>query len=265
MKQTSIRQSKTTFIDGAYEAICKAILSHQLKPGDRLRSKELAEVLSISRTPVERALERLAGEGLVEFRPGSGPYVARPTPENVLELYDLRLMLELYGSAYAVGRPDKRFLAQLEERMVEFENESDRLTDSYDSYLAVWEADRALHLHLLSACVGTQVRDLYSLVSTRIMLAQFSSFGAFFRESAVNEHRAIYLAFARGDGGAVAAAVRDHIEAARSTFIARAKADGIEVSPNRPEAIGAAMAELARPARSATAGSAKEETAPAGT
>lgn len=233
MKPVSVRVSKTTFIDGAYQAILKAILSREFKPGDRLRSKEIAEILSISRTPVERALERLAGEGLVEFRPGDGPYVMEPTVGNVLELYDLRLILELYASSIAVRRPDPAFLAEFNERQRAFKLVSGRLGDSFEAYLKVFDADKAVHLHLFSACLGTQARDFYSQISTRIMIAQFAAFGPFFRGDAVAEHMQIYRAFQKWDSVAVEQAVRAHIEAARLAFLARAEQHGLEIPATR--------------------------------
>lgn len=241
MKQFSVRTSKTTFVDGAYHAICKAILSHELKPGDRLRSKELAALLSISRTPVERALERLAGEGLVEFRPGEGPHVVQPSVDNILELYDLRLLLELYGSARAVHSPNEVFLSTLNERLRDFERESAAQNGTYETYQAVSEADKRLHLHLLSACRGSQVRDIYSQITTRIMLTQRASFGLHVRAGAIGEHLAIYRAFEAWDAAAVADAVRFHIEAARDRFIESARENGIEVPSEKVEDAGAAM------------------------
>ncbi|HWA18914.1 MAG TPA: GntR family transcriptional regulator [Devosia sp.] len=229
MRPVSVRVSKTTFIDGAYQAILNAILSREFKPGDRLRSKEIAVRLSISRTPVERALERLAGEGLVEFRPGDGPYVMEPTVRNVLELYDLRLTLELYASSIAVQRPDPAFLAEFNEKQRAFKLVSGRLGDSFEAYLTVFDADKAVHQHLFSACIGTQARDFYSQISTRIMIAQFAAFGPFFRGDAVAEHMQIYRAFQKWDAAAVEHAVTAHIEAARSAFIDRAQKHGLEV------------------------------------
>jgi DNA-binding GntR family transcriptional regulator len=233
MKPVSVRVSKTTFIDGAYQAILKAILSHELRPGDRLRSKELAESLSISRTPVERALERLAGEGLVEFKPGDGPYVREPSVGNVLELYDLRLVLELYAGSQVVQRRDPAFLTVFNELQRGFKQESSRLDDSFEAYHRVFEADKAVHLHLFSACLGTQARDLYTQVSTRIMMAQFATFGPFFRSDAVAEHQKIYKAFQSWDPLAIEQAIKNHIESARSAFLARAEQIGLEAPSQR--------------------------------
>lgn len=225
--------TKTTFIDSAYEAILHAILTHEFRPGDRLRSKDLAEMLSISRTPVERALERLAGEGLVQFKPGAGPFVAEPSVEDVLELYDLRMMLELYGAAYAVGRTERGFIAALEDANARFTAVASSESPDLETYIAMSHADKEFHLRLLSASPGTQLSEIYIQITTRIMMAQFARFGAYFRPGAIAEHETILDAIRSGEAGRIATAVYDHIESARSGFLARAREHGLEIRENQ--------------------------------
>jgi DNA-binding GntR family transcriptional regulator len=55
--------------DTAYSALCDAIVSGTLAPGEQLRDGELCEWLGLSRTPVREALHRLEDEGLVESSP----------------------------------------------------------------------------------------------------------------------------------------------------------------------------------------------------
>ncbi|MDX6541428.1 MAG: hypothetical protein QOI71_3038 [Gaiellales bacterium] len=61
--------------DLAYGRLRAAILSGALAPGDPLRIDEIAEQLSLSKTPVREALARLRDEGLVQTRPRSGTRV----------------------------------------------------------------------------------------------------------------------------------------------------------------------------------------------
>jgi GntR family transcriptional regulator / MocR family aminotransferase len=68
-----------------YEALRRAILAGQLKPGTRLPStRELAEDLRVSRNTVMNAYEQLLAEGYVEGQTGSGTYVSRLLPEELL-------------------------------------------------------------------------------------------------------------------------------------------------------------------------------------
>lgn len=246
MALDSIRLTKTTFVDSAYEAILQAILTHELRPGERLRSKELAKSLSISRTPVERALERLAGEGLIEFKPGSGPFVFQPSVDDVLDLYDLRVMLELFGVSYAVADHGTDFLSQLEQANEKFSAESSRGETDIGSYIRTSKADKEFHVQLLSACPGGQFSELYDQVTTRIMMAQFAKFGAFFRAGAVQEHEVIVDALRSGDAGDIAVAVYDHVESARSVFITRSREHQLEISERSNSPLMGTLTEMFR-------------------
>ncbi|HEY9230968.1 MAG TPA: PLP-dependent aminotransferase family protein [Blastocatellia bacterium] len=68
-----------------YEALRAAILASQLKPGTRLQStRELATELGVSRNTVMNAFEQLLAEGYLEGQVGSGTYVSRALPDEML-------------------------------------------------------------------------------------------------------------------------------------------------------------------------------------
>src|ERR1044071_3479235 len=68
-----------------YEALRGAILAGQLRPGTRLQStRELATELNVSRNTVMNAFEQLLAEGYLEGQIGSGTYVSRALPDDML-------------------------------------------------------------------------------------------------------------------------------------------------------------------------------------
>ncbi|MFB8025641.1 MULTISPECIES: GntR family transcriptional regulator [unclassified Streptomyces] len=83
------------------ELIRTGIHSGAYMPGARLRERELAEALGVSRVPVREALMRLAAEGLVVLEPRRGARVRRLTLRDVDELFDLRLSLEVFAARRA--------------------------------------------------------------------------------------------------------------------------------------------------------------------
>jgi GntR family transcriptional regulator/MocR family aminotransferase len=73
-----------------YNSLRKAILTGQLAPGTRLQSsREIAKELSISRNTVVNAFEQLLAEGYLEGQVGSGTYVSRALPEELLNVKTL--------------------------------------------------------------------------------------------------------------------------------------------------------------------------------
>ena len=89
------------------------ILSGAIPSGTRLGEVEVAERLSVSRTPVREALSRLAAEGLVQLQPNRGARVTTWTREDLREIFELRLRLEPYAVREAVPNVTPRGLEEM--------------------------------------------------------------------------------------------------------------------------------------------------------
>src|SRR2546425_6203539 len=74
-----------------YEQNRTAILDRRLPPGARLpATRDLAETYNLSRTTIITAFEQLKSEGYVDGRIGSGTYVSKVLPEQLLEVGSIR-------------------------------------------------------------------------------------------------------------------------------------------------------------------------------
>lgn len=227
MQSADVRDGKTTFADMAYRCLLNAIVSHEMRPGQPLRSKELAIALKISPTPIDRALERLAGEGLVEFRPGKGPHVSEPTVSEIIDLYDVRLMLELYAVQQGIERVDDGFLSKMEDLIRQHESACAALNGTYASHRAWIEGDRCVHAHYVSLWPNPKAQAWYRQIDVHIKSFMLTSAANFYREGSMSEHRAIYRALQRRDLPAAILAVREHSIVSREAFLARARAAGL--------------------------------------
>ena len=79
---------------GCYQQLLTQIQRGQLKPGDYLREQAIAEALGVSRTPVREALRRLESDGLVISEPRFGMVIRDLSYAEVIELYQIREVLE---------------------------------------------------------------------------------------------------------------------------------------------------------------------------
>jgi DNA-binding GntR family transcriptional regulator len=86
------------------EQLQDAILEGVLKPGERLRAEALAQRYGTSRTPVREALLQLEAQGLVEVEPNRGAVVRAFDRADLLDLYEVRALLEPAAAARAAGR-----------------------------------------------------------------------------------------------------------------------------------------------------------------
>ena len=80
--------------DAIYERIYTAILEHRLHPGTKLVEERLADIFTVSRARVREVLARLAHEQIVEIVPQRGAYVASPTIEQAIDVFEARRLIE---------------------------------------------------------------------------------------------------------------------------------------------------------------------------
>jgi DNA-binding GntR family transcriptional regulator len=80
--------------DEIARALRRAVREGVFAPGAVLNQDQLARRFGVSRVPLREALRTLVGEGLVVMNPGLGAVVAELAPDEVNELYELRLQLE---------------------------------------------------------------------------------------------------------------------------------------------------------------------------
>ncbi|WP_386624431.1 GntR family transcriptional regulator [Sulfitobacter geojensis] len=78
----------------AYHRLHAAIRAGEFQPGDRLREIDVAKKLNLSRTPVREALRKLESDGIVEHRPRLGAVIRTLSTTEIVELYEMRLVLE---------------------------------------------------------------------------------------------------------------------------------------------------------------------------
>ncbi|MDZ7907162.1 MAG: GntR family transcriptional regulator [Gemmobacter sp.] len=98
---------------GAYRRLLEDIRAGSLPPGTRLRETELAERLGISRTPVREAIRQLEADGLVIHLPRQGATVRSLDYAEVIELYEMRAVLEGTAARLAARAASEVELSEL--------------------------------------------------------------------------------------------------------------------------------------------------------
>ena len=97
-----------------YRTIRKNIIYNRLKPGDLISEKNIADVFSVSRTPVREAIGILVGEELLEVYPQRGTYVSKIKIERVHEASFMRGLMEVEVAEKACECFEKEDLFLLE-------------------------------------------------------------------------------------------------------------------------------------------------------
>lgn len=191
----------------AYRQILSEIQQGRLLPGARLRETELAERLGISRTPVREAIRQLEADGLVTHLPRQGASVRGLEYGEVIELYEMRAVLE--GTA-----------ARLAARMA-LPVEIEELV-ALNAQLAAapvgtpaQEANRQFHRTLIDAARNRYLlKTVSALQKTLLILGPTTLAEPERQEGAVSEHAEVIAALTARDGDAAELAMKRHVEAA---------------------------------------------------
>jgi len=81
----------------AYDHIREKIFTCKIMPGDFLDEKVLINEIGASRTPIREALNRLEQEELIQIIPKKGIFVRHISAKNVVDIFQLREMIEPYA------------------------------------------------------------------------------------------------------------------------------------------------------------------------
>jgi DNA-binding GntR family transcriptional regulator len=108
-----------SLVDQVYHQVLARIVRGELPGGSELKSTQLADQLGVSRTPVVQALSRLIADGIVTQRMNMRA-VVRPGAENwLIEIHELRILLEPSAAARAAQLITDDAIAKLERMAAE--------------------------------------------------------------------------------------------------------------------------------------------------
>ncbi|MGH8927071.1 MAG: GntR family transcriptional regulator [Acidimicrobiia bacterium] len=144
------------------------ILAGKIEPGDRLVEDELATKLGVSRMPVREALTMLETEGFVDLVPRRGASVALVSPEEAVELFEVRSMLEGLAARLAARRRQPEALESLTEviaagRRAVKAGERDLMPDLHQAFhVALAEASGNHYLYELVANLPAKIEWIFN-------------------------------------------------------------------------------------------------------
>lgn len=197
---------------GAYRRVLEDIRSGLLSPGARLRETELAERLGISRTPVREAIRQLEADGLVIHLPRQGATIRSLDYQEVIELYEMRTVLEGTAARLAARAASDIEIAELAALNAELQATPAGHQNQ--------ELNRQFHRTLLDAARNRfLVKSMSALQKTLLILGPSTLSDPERAVDAVAEHAAVLAALQARDGNAAEIAMRRHVEAAMSARI----------------------------------------------
>ncbi|MEU6494347.1 FCD domain-containing protein [Streptomyces sp. NPDC046984] len=209
-------------VEKAFHGLRHMIATGCLGPGERIPPEgELCEELGVSRGSLREAVRMLAALGVIEPRHGSGTYVSRLRPEDVigslsltlellplpglLEVYEIRRVLEAHVAAQAAARSTPETVRTLFSLIEEMEDTDDPASAS--------ALDHRFHAEIARVGGNPTLASLLSVFRARSRKYQVFTLpeGAELRAKSDEDHRVLATAIADRDPAAAAGAAGAHV------------------------------------------------------
>jgi DNA-binding GntR family transcriptional regulator len=193
-------------ISRIYSSVFDSVMSQRLAPGTKLPEAALCELFGVGRTVVQKALQKLAHEHIVELRPNRGAVVAMPTPEETREIFEARRALESAIMRLAVNNATRADLTRLRRQLKEEH-------DVMHSYAQTHWARLASSFHMRvaelsrNATLQRYLGELVSRCSLIVALHEPAGYAACEHD----EHTLIVDLIERGDVEGAVAAMDGHL------------------------------------------------------
>ncbi|MCJ7432161.1 MAG: GntR family transcriptional regulator [Anaerolineales bacterium] len=196
-----------------FEALHKQIIAGKYLPGDWLRQEEIANQMGVSMTPVREGLDLLVAAGLAERVHYRGVRVPEMSPNDIVEAYGLRLVLEAVAAQGAAMLITREQVSALSRTQDELKNQVTLNEMSHARQLS-----REFHRNIVAAAGNNLLSKLYDIVANAF--PDWMLYEAMFHhpecltESLADddrEHRAILDALGQGKPDAASQKAVDHV------------------------------------------------------
>ncbi|WP_081736751.1 GntR family transcriptional regulator [Arthrobacter sp. MA-N2] len=184
-----------------------AITSGEMSPDQHFSAIGLAEKLGVSRTPVREALQLLEKEGIVRIEKNRGVRVLQMSLEEIVQIFQIRIILEPPAAARAAE-------AATDEDLAHFRLLHGRILDAAasDDGPGTLQADKDFHLFLMGLAGNPRLTALDSELRNLVLAHGLVTIpAARSSQDLANDRKEILGALERRDPRAAADAVRDHV------------------------------------------------------
>ena len=202
--------------EAAYSIIREKILHGGYELGSRIREDDLAEEISISRTPVREAINRLVADGIIIKKSQRGLYLIDPDPEQIKDNIDIRISLEKLAVEKCIERSTDEDIEEIINSFKEFEKALKQ-----KDYDACNKLDGEFHFLIAQMSKNSHLMSLLNGLSAFFQLVRNEEKKSHPQKKNIGtlkEHRRIAKAIKYRDISAAKEAVEVNIQTMRSNL-----------------------------------------------
>lgn len=165
---------KTKPQDIVYQYVKNQIIGKSIFPGNRIVEEDIIRETGTSRTSIRPALLRLKYEGLVEMIPNRGTFVAKPSEDDLRQVYRAREVLECGVMEDAIHHRTEEQLRAMEKNL-----EEQRLLTQHYTRQDYVTLNHAFHWMLVESSGNTYfekyLNEIYNKINTFLTFYDQSS------------------------------------------------------------------------------------------
>ncbi|MCD1266374.1 GntR family transcriptional regulator [Shinella sumterensis] len=190
-----------------YEEIRRMAMEYRFKPNERINELELAARMQVSRSPIREALQRLVTEGLITFQLNRGFFCRGFDVEEILNLTDVRILLEERAVLLAAEHATDLELRTL----ADWWQKTSAMADALSS-ADLTAKDEEFHMRIANLSRNPELAKMIEGINTRIHFVRHIEVEKHRRLSTTyTEHNNIAEAMLKRDGRTAATLMGDHI------------------------------------------------------
>jgi DNA-binding GntR family transcriptional regulator len=196
----------------------RRIIMGEIEPGINISELALAEEFGVSRTPVRETFKQLQTEGLIEIRPRVGTFVTTPSRREIIELFEMKELLEGAAARLLAQRGRVPEIDQLEENL----RHADEAVagDDRSRYADLVEE---FHDLLIRGADNSKLKSHYrtlmnQLAYSRLVHTSLSQPGRPLQSE--REHHDVLDLIIEKDGDSAERVMREHVRASRQALLA---------------------------------------------
>lgn len=197
---------KTTYKDQVAEHVYNLVLDGELNPGDQIKESQLAANMGISRAPIREAFKELITNGIIEYKPQVGNFIALLSPREIVDAYTTRGILE----GYAIMDTRHQFSEEDIEHLQGMVRQMEKAARKNRRKLVI-QAGAEFHDRLISKNRNVQLIEYTERLSLKLHVLFFRHWSTLYSPDEVGErHMRIVQCLNADDPFSVEQVVRQH-------------------------------------------------------
>jgi len=194
-----------------YETIKRDIIFGRLEPGSKLKLEALKNRYEASVSTLRETLNRLASEGFIAAEEQRGFFVAPVSKDDLIEIANLRILLECHALAASIKNGDAEWEGNLVAAYYKLNLMEKRMQSGDHSVKETWKRyDWEFHQAMIQACNSKNLLALHSTIYDKYLRYQMQVL-TFRGKDAADEHKSMLDAVLARDSKQAQKILKDHI------------------------------------------------------